>query len=141
MQIYYNNGDETFTRVNGPAISNASMDIEVEDYNSDWFDDIYFHDFYAWQLWLWVNDLFVTINAPTKILNNSITDTTIVVTGAAWVFATWVSIDPTSTASASNLICNQISSTRVECTVQIDSRKNRVFCNRIYIHFLLYLWV
>ena len=120
--FFLSNGDGTFNRINWPYIAyGGAMDIEVADYNGDGFQDVYAHDFYQGELWLWVNDLFITINAPTKLQNAPITNTTIVVTGAAWLFATWVTIDPTSTVSTSNFNCIQINSTRVECSVQINS--------------------
>jgi hypothetical protein len=47
---------------------------------------------------LWFAPPTITINAPTKLRNTSITDTTIIVTGGAGVYATGVTINTGSTA-------------------------------------------
>ena len=61
----------------------------------------------------------ISIQAPTKLENASISDTTIVVMDDTGVLASSVNLS-SSTASYSNLVCTQTSTTRVDCTVQID---------------------
>jgi surface protein len=63
----------------------------------------------------------VTITAPTKLNNGSITDTTIQVTDFLGVLATNVSIDAATTAVTSSLSCTQTTATQVDCTISVDS--------------------
>jgi len=61
----------------------------------------------------------VTITAPTKLDNTSITDTTIQITDNIWIYASWVIIWSGS-ATNSSFSCAQTSMTQVDCTVSID---------------------
>lgn len=64
----------------------------------------------------------ITITAPTKLKNSSITDTTIRVTDNTGVNASDVVIAPTgSTAGTSGFSCVQTSATQVDCVVTITS--------------------
>ncbi|MCB9808981.1 hypothetical protein H6776_01135 [Candidatus Nomurabacteria bacterium] len=72
----------------------------------------------------WATDISIT--APTKLDNASITDTTITITHPTSILATDVQIHPDTTATYSNLSCTQISITQVDCTIDIDSTGNLV---------------
>lgn len=65
----------------------------------------------------------ITFNAPTKIDNNAITDTTLTIMDDTGILAAAVNLS-SSTASYTNLICTQTNPTRVDCTVQIDGSGN-----------------
>ena len=66
----------------------------------------------------------LTINAPTKSSNATITNTTIVATDNRGISANGVTIRAVSTAGVSNFNCNQTNSTRVDCTIRITSSGN-----------------
>ena len=73
-----------------------------------------------------INDLdevnpVVVITPVTKLQNSAITDTTIQITDDVAVNAADISIDPSSTATASALSCTQTSSTVVDCTISVDT--------------------
>jgi len=62
----------------------------------------------------------ITITAPTKLNNGSITDTTITITDNYLVATGDISIW-SWTVSASDLVCTQTSLTQVDCTISVDS--------------------
>ena len=57
----------------------------------------------------------------TKLQNSAITDTTIQVTDDVAVNVADVTIDASSTVTASVLSCTQTSSTQVDCTISVDT--------------------
>jgi len=61
----------------------------------------------------------VTVNAKTKVDTRAITDTTITVTDDTSIAKENVSIDATTTVTATDLSCTQTTSTKVTCTVKI----------------------
>ena len=62
----------------------------------------------------------IAITAPTKQSSWNITDTTIRVTWTG-IYATWVSIDPSSTANPANLVCVETTPwAQVDCTILIQ---------------------
>ena len=63
----------------------------------------------------------MTIFAPTRSSNTTITDTTVVVTDDQGVLATEVEVRGDNSAGYSNLNCVQTSSVRVDCTIEITS--------------------
>ncbi len=63
----------------------------------------------------------INIIAPTVWSSWSIADTEIIVDWSGWVYATGVFIDSGTTAAVSDLICTQITSQRVECTINVNS--------------------
>lgn len=63
----------------------------------------------------------ITITAPTKIDNASITDTTITVTDDIAINVADVTIDPVTSAGYSAFNCVQTNPARVDCTIQVDS--------------------
>ena len=65
-------------------------------------------------------DPVITITAPTKLKNSSITDTTIQVTDNNGITASNVNIDVSSSVTTSNFNCTQTTSTQVDCTISID---------------------
>lgn len=67
-----------------------------------------------------------TITAPTKLKNTDITDTTIAVSDNFGINANAVVIDSSSTATASDLQCTQVSAVAVNCTVKITASGNLV---------------
>ncbi|MDC0505985.1 DUF5011 domain-containing protein [Candidatus Gracilibacteria bacterium] len=68
----------------------------------------------------------ITITAGAKLNNNSITDTTIVVTDNLGINAADVSISGSGTATASALVCTQSGVTVVNCTISVDSTGNLI---------------
>jgi len=73
-----------------------------------------------------INDLdevdpVVVIAPVTKLQNSAISDTTIQVTDDVWVNVADISIDASSTANASALVCAQTSATIVDCTISVDT--------------------
>ena len=63
----------------------------------------------------------IVINAPTRISDSTITDTTIVVTDDKAINANQVSILGDTTANVSGLSCSQTTSKQVNCTINIFS--------------------
>jgi uncharacterized delta-60 repeat protein len=66
----------------------------------------------------------ITITAPTKLSNSSITDTTITLSNSNGIAPADVVLHPHTTASTSNLNCTQITPQQVDCTISIDSTGN-----------------
>ncbi len=67
----------------------------------------------------------ITITAPTKLSNGTISDTTIRVTDNTGINASDVVVAPTgSTAGTSGLSCAQTSATQVDCTIAVISSGN-----------------
>ena len=62
----------------------------------------------------------ITINAPTKTSDSTITDTTIVVTDNEAILAANVLIRSNTTAGVSNFNCSQTNVNRVDCTIRIS---------------------
>ena len=65
--------------------------------------------------------VWIHVNAPTKVSNSTITDTTIIARSDSGILRTNVSLRPDNTAGVSNFNCTQTSSTRVDCTIRITS--------------------
>jgi len=68
----------------------------------------------------------ITITAPTKQDNTSITDTTISVTDETAIDVSDISLDGSTTLVSSSFLCVQTSLIRVDCTVDIDDSWNLV---------------
>ncbi len=105
-------------------ITQSSYDIRIQTDDGRWGT-------YSETFTILVTDIdnevpVVTITAPTKLSNASITDTTIVVTDNVWINAADVSISWSGTVSASSLSCTQSWTTIVNCTISIDSTGNLV---------------
>ncbi len=62
----------------------------------------------------------VIISAPTKLLNTSISDTTIIVTDNLWVDAANISVGTGSSAAYSSLSCTQSGALQVNCSISVD---------------------
>ena len=63
----------------------------------------------------------ITINAPTKVSNATIVDTTIVVTDNEAIMASAVELGASNTAGTSNLNCTQTSVVQVDCTIDVTT--------------------
>ncbi len=65
-------------------------------------------------------DPIVSISAPTKLKNASITDTTISITDDNAISVGNVTVSGTGTATTSSFSCSQTNVSRVDCTITID---------------------
>lgn len=65
-------------------------------------------------------DPVIAIDAPTKLDNAPISDTTILITDDVGIDVSDVSISTSSTLNFSAVSCVQTSNLRVDCTIQID---------------------
>jgi len=68
----------------------------------------------------------ITITAPTKLFNNTITDTTFQINDNIGVNSSDVSVDASNTVGQSNLVCVQTTSKKVDCTINITGSGNLV---------------
>ncbi len=66
----------------------------------------------------------ISITAPTKLDNGSITDTTIQVTDLLGINAANVTVNGATTATTSSFACVQTTATQVDCTISIDTSGN-----------------
>ena len=67
------------------------------------------------------NNLWIEINAPTKIRSQPITNTTIMIHNDEPILASGVSLRSDNTAGVSNLVCDQVSVMKVSCSLIITS--------------------
>ena len=88
--------------------------------NFSWYNGIWV--WYMARLW-YATTWFII--APTKLSSGAIIDTTLIVTWSSTIYATGITIDPSSTITGS-IICNQTNSLQVDCTVTITSSGNLV---------------
>lgn len=66
----------------------------------------------------------VTFTAPIKLSNNTITGVQAVIRDNVAIRASGISIDASGTAGASDLVCTQIASNEVRCTVSVTNSGN-----------------
>lgn len=122
-KLWINDGTGNFTADDISGDLYNSNGSSIADFNGDGLMDIYVVNGGNQQNRLWLRDAppTVTITAPTKLSNTSITDTTIRVTDDAGIPVANVVIGGGTTVPVSGYTCIQTSVTEVNCTISIDA--------------------